>query len=613
MLIALATINPAIATDIAVTRFDDPTPTGCTASDCSLREAIILANTFVGADRILLPAGTYDLAIPGANETAAQTGDLDITDDLFILGDGSATTTVRWPLRFDRVFNIHDAEFTAPERQVTLSGLTIQGGGAPAAGGNLNGGGMLASGYNLSLKLVDVVFNDNFAMSGIGGGAYLSTSRLQIGAAKFTHNVSPRAGGAFIVGHGSLLKMTDVETSTNSAGRCGGMELVLASENADHVFDLRALSIHDNLADNDGGGLCAGSFNDGATIKSSSIQNNVAGNSGAGSGGGVLIEYATPDASLFGASLTLDGAYIHGNHAAEHGGGVLFGDDVATNINSCNLVLKNSEVSNNEALQGAGLFLKTQFSVCTTLISGGSVIAHNSASGSGGGIYFHDSGTFDLEDGSVTSNTSGSLGGGLYLQGGPASIRRSAILSNTSPSYGGAIEIYGPLHVDASTFDGNTSAHGGTLDNNGYPVTVNGSTLVGTSVASAEGTVYDNTGGSPAAPVFIDSILVGTCANDLPSAFVHDIESPGATCNLGESSRDDVSAEELALGPLADNGGPTLTHKPLEGSVAIGQLASFDCASVDQRGFIRPPPCDIGSTESDGFDEAIFGNGFEFD
>src|SRR5205814_2005 len=58
------------------------------------------------------------------------------------------------------------------------------------------------------------------------------------------------------------------------------------------------------------------------------------------------------------------------------------------------------------------------------------------------------------------------------------------------------------------------------------------------------------------------------------------------------------------LGPLADNGGPTLTHALLLGSAAIDAGDDAVCAAdpvsgVDQRGVIRPQGahCDIGAYE----------------
>ena len=73
-----------------------------TEGTCSLREAIINANgddatwpdcpAGSGPDSIVLPAGTYALAIPGTDEDSAATGDLDILGDLTLVGAGPAIT-----------------------------------------------------------------------------------------------------------------------------------------------------------------------------------------------------------------------------------------------------------------------------------------------------------------------------------------------------------------------------------------------------------------------------------------------------------------------------------------------------------------------------------------
>jgi hypothetical protein len=55
-------------------RPDLTTATACTeaaANDCSLRRAIVATNRAAGADVVTLPAGTYTLTRPGANEGAA--------------------------------------------------------------------------------------------------------------------------------------------------------------------------------------------------------------------------------------------------------------------------------------------------------------------------------------------------------------------------------------------------------------------------------------------------------------------------------------------------------------------------------------------------------------
>ncbi|MDW8212484.1 MAG: CSLREA domain-containing protein, partial [Roseiflexaceae bacterium] len=68
---------------LIVTKTAD-TNDGVCDTDCSLREAMIIANTLPGPDTIILPAGTYTLTIAGAGENAATTGDLDITDSVTI-------------------------------------------------------------------------------------------------------------------------------------------------------------------------------------------------------------------------------------------------------------------------------------------------------------------------------------------------------------------------------------------------------------------------------------------------------------------------------------------------------------------------------------------------
>mgnify|MGYP001817491866 FL=1 len=63
----------------------------------------------------------------------------------------------------------------------------------------------------------------------------------------------------------------------------------------------------------------------------------------------------------------------------------------------------------------------------------------------------------------------------------------------------------------------------------------------------------------------------------------------------------DQSSTDALLGPLADNGGPTLTHAPGAGSPAIDFAGAGDCPATDQRGEARPQGagCDSGSVEQE--------------
>jgi len=73
----------------------------------------------------------------------------------------------------------------------------------------------------------------------------------------------------------------------------------------------------------------------------------------------------------------------------------------------------------------------------------------------------------------------------------------------------------------------------------------------------------------------------------------------GDGCSFVPATGDLVNVDPK-LGPLADNGGPTLTHALLPGSPAINHIPAGDCVVTrDQRGAFRPQGagCDIGAYE----------------
>ena len=74
--------------------------------------------------------------------------------------------------------------------------------------------------------------------------------------------------------------------------------------------------------------------------------------------------------------------------------------------------------------------------------------------------------------------------------------------------------------------------------------------------------------------------------------------SSDASCT-GWNRPGDQTDKPAQLGPLADNGGPTLTHLPIVGSPLIDGGQCLPYVPTDQRGVARPfgAKCDIGAVE----------------
>ncbi len=154
--------SSATATDYRVTTYSDPVPDFCVTIDCSLREAVRAANQGGSADRIFLSAGTYTLSQAGADEDAALTGDLDILNDLEIIGAG-ATMTFIDAAGLDRVIQVLGAGTS-----VRIQDVSIVGGSGAA------GGGVSVDGGSATIERVEI--HDNAGPNGIPPGGLRVTS-----------------------------------------------------------------------------------------------------------------------------------------------------------------------------------------------------------------------------------------------------------------------------------------------------------------------------------------------------------------------------------------------------------------------------------------------------
>lgn len=263
---------PAQATVITVTTTsDDVTSNG----NCTLREAIIAANTNSavdacpagsGADTITLPAGTFTLTIPGTSENLASTGDLDIYDDLTIIG-ASATTTIVDGGGIDRVLEIYD------DAVVHITRLAVTGGNQTAAGAMIR----LAGTAQLTLSVVRLYG----APSGVSYALYqLTGTTLTVQSSLIEDNLS---GGLYTqAGSTTTIRNATISgnTATNGAGLSSAGTLVVVNS-----------TFSGNSASFNGGGLFLGGASD---LNNITVVNNTAGTSGTnGNGGGIDATSAT--------------------------------------------------------------------------------------------------------------------------------------------------------------------------------------------------------------------------------------------------------------------------------------------------------------------------------
>ncbi|MBC8291245.1 MAG: FG-GAP repeat protein, partial [Planctomycetes bacterium] len=176
--------------------------------DSTLRSAIQTANEDAGLNTIVLEAGsTYVLDIGPSGEDLAASGDLDITQNLLILGNG-ATIQINGGL--DRVFDIHSGA------TLTLEELTITGGSVSGAGTDGSGGGIRNAG---TLNLTASLLHGNSATT---GGAIASTGTLAITNSTISTNTATDAGGIEVSG-GTATLLHATLTANDATTATGGL------------------------------------------------------------------------------------------------------------------------------------------------------------------------------------------------------------------------------------------------------------------------------------------------------------------------------------------------------------------------------------------------------
>jgi beta-glucanase (GH16 family) len=229
----------------------------------------------------------------------------------------------------------------------------------------------------------------------------------------------------------------------------------------------------------------------------------------------------------------------------------------------------------------------------------------------GGGIYSGDGASLTLIDSTVADNTAAWSGGGIYSFFNTATtIIRSTISGNTSADVGGGLRTLGTVTIDNSTISGNTATgwHGGAIFQTDGDVTITNSTIANNVAPDwAPSTLFIGQFGGGFVPTLslTNTIISGNqwySCEKFASGTTGNVVSGGHnvfqddTCNPAAA---DLVGVDPMLGPLADNGGPTLTHALLAGSPAIDAADGAASPATDQRGVARPQGAgfDIGAFE----------------
>ena len=320
----------------------------------------------------------------------------------------------------------------------------------------------------------------------------------------------------------------------------------------------------------------------------------------------------TFDAALAGQTILLDGTELNATESLTIDASPL-AQNVTIDANHLSRVLNFSTSTGDLALlaltlrngQTAGDGGGVRFNSDDSLSITSSTISDNSASGRGGGI--SNEGTATITASTISGNSSANRGGGFFTDyGSSATIADSTISGNSALSPGGSgggggVWNSSSIKITNSTISGNMAGGGGGIFNVGT-ATIANSTISGNSAAPnaplAGGIINQNM-------MTLNDTIV---ANSSSGGDIGNSGTLNGAHNLVEDGSDglaDTITGDPLLGPLVDNGGPTLTHALLPGSPAIdaGDPSFTPPPDYDQRGAgfprVESGRVDIGAFELD--------------
>lgn len=532
---------------------------------------------------------------------AGDSGD-DLVLDRITANDNSATgvfsTVLDGDSRISTVSAAGSASYgvtvTVDGGTLVASGIAVDGAGlfgisiaatngavAQLSDSTVTGAGASAYGFGITSNAATVTVEGATADANDGTGFQLAATNGGVTTLTGSTITNNELGGAFVISFtGSQVTIDSSRIEHNGYGPClcGGSGVTVIAD--DSAVSISGTSIVDNRAQIGGGVYVFGLSNDSSlAISGSSIDGNHAVDAGSGAGGGLAVDSAVIGLSDD-STLSVTDSSISGNDAELEGGGVAL-YDLGAGAPTGSVTFLRTTIDGN-TVTGAG---------CGCSTAGGGILLAGAEANSAGGP------VLSIQQSTISGNSVvGGDGGGLYLAQGPATstalvdVLGSTISGNSADGDGAAVYLE------------TVSANPGTLQARFRYSTIAANTITGGGVG---GVFVDGVN----LELTLDSTIIADNGSDdlsfdpaigLFAASYSLVQSPvGAGIPL-DPTQGNLTGANPTLGPLANNGGPTMTMLISRTGPAYnaGDPAFAGLPATDQRGLARVyQVIDIGAVE----------------
>lgn len=356
---------------------------------------------------------------------------------------------------------------------------------------------------------------------------------------------------------------------TIDAARNDGIFVIGGIAAADQPVTISGLRLVNAFSNDTGGGSIL-NYDDGANAAELTVSGVTINNSRAKYDGGAI---SSDGGSLRVVNTTITRSRTDGGYV----GGAIYVDDTDGDT-PVEVTIANSSLTGNASGHGGGIYIDSPDGAVEI---SGTTIAENTAVGDGGGLFFDNSGTaatLTISSSTISGNEAFGFGGGLDLDNPRDTVIRNSTVADNSAEFGGGLYLYNgesvPFTIADSTVSGNSAARDGggiaVYGQLGDELGIQSSIVAGNTAVESGADIAQYV--TPGEPITAGNSLIGTISGGSPLDQV-----PAGTNKLGVAPQ---------LGPLADNGGPTLTMAPALSSPAV-DAGVANALTQDQRGLAR--------------------------